>query len=118
MSAAGEAKLQYILDSFGNVIYYTHADIFEEEKLTIEDFIQKVENTRQKEIEEDKGQEHKVIAGMWEGPVKLAGRNYVALRYSAPSGYSYCTLLPETQLNARKMANMLTVTIFILLRPQ
>ena len=115
MSAAGEAKLQYILDSFGNVIYYTHADIFEEEKLTIEDFIQKVENTRQKEIEEDKGQEHKVIAGMWEGPVKLAGRNYVALRYSAPSGYSYCTLLPETQLNARKMANMLTVTIFILL---
>ncbi len=115
MSAAGEAKLQYILDSFGNVIYYTNADIFEEEKLTIEDFIQKVENTRQKEIEEDKGQEHKVIAGMWEGPVKLAGRNYVALRYSAPSGYSYCTLLPETQLNARKMANMLTVTIFILL---
>ena len=115
MSAAGEAKLQYILDSFGNVIYYTHADIFEEEKLTIEDFIQKVENTRQKEIEEDKGQEHKVIAGMWEGPVKLAGRNYVALRYSAPSGYSYCTLLPETQLNARKMANMLTLTIFILL---
>ena len=115
MSAAGEAKLQYILDGFGNVIYYTHADIFEEEKLTIEDFIQKVENTRQKEIEEDKGQEHKVIAGMWEGPVKLAGRNYVALRYSAPSGYSYCTLLPETQLNARKMANMLTVTIFILL---
>ena len=115
MSAAGEAKLQYILDSFGNVIYYTHADIFEEEKLTIEDFIQKVENTRQKELEEDKGQEHEVIAGMWEGPVKLAGRNYVALRYSAPSGYSYCTLLPETQLNARKMANMLTVTIFILL---
>ena len=115
MSAAGEAKLQYILDSFGNVIYYTHADIFEEEKLTIEDFIQKVENTRKKEIEEDKGQEHEVIAGMWEGPVKLAGRNYVALRYSAPSGYSYCTLLPETQLNARKMANMLTLTIFILL---
>lgn len=115
MSAAGEAKLQYILDSFGNVIYYTHADIFEEEKVTIEDFIQKVENTRKKEIEEDKGQEHKVIAGMWEGPVKLAGRNYVALRYSAPSGYSYCTLLPETQLNARKMANMLTLTIFILL---
>ena len=115
MSAAGEAKLQYILDSFGNVIYYTHADIFEEEKLTIEDFIQKVENTRQKEIAEDKEQEHEVIAGMWEGPVKLAGRNYVALRYSAPSGYSYCTLLPETQLNARKMANMLTVTIFILL---
>lgn len=115
MSAAGGAKLQYILDGFGNVIYYTHADIFEEEKLTIEDFIQKVENTRQKELEEDKGQEHEVIAGMWEGPVKLAGRNYVALRYSAPSGYSYCTLLPETQLNARKMANMLTVTIFILL---
>lgn len=115
MSAAGGAKLQYILDSFGNVIYYTHADIFEEEKLTIEDFIQKVENTRKKEIEEDKGQEHEVIAGMWEGPVKLAGRNYVALRYSAPSGYSYCTLLPETQLNARKMANMLTLTIFILL---
>ena len=115
MSAAGGAKLQYILDGFGNVIYYTHADIFEEEKLTIEDFIQKVENTRKKEIEEDKGQEHEVIAGMWEGPVKLAGRNYVALRYSAPSGYSYCTLLPETQLNARKMANMLTVTIFILL---
>lgn len=115
MSAAGGAKLQYILDGFGNVIYYTHADIFEEEKLTIEDFIQKVENTRQKEIEEDKGQEHEVIAGMWEGPVKLAGRNYVALRYSAPSGYSYCTLLPETQLNARKMANMLTLTIFILL---
>lgn len=97
------------------MIYYTHADIFEEEKLTIEDFIQKVENTRKKEIEEDKGQEHEVIAGMWEGPVKLAGRNYVALRYSAPSGYSYCTLLPETQLNARKMANMLTLTIFILL---
>ena len=115
MSAAGGAKLQYILDGFGNVIYYTHADIFEEEKLTIEDFIQKVENTRQKELEEDKGQKHEVIAGMWEGPVKLAGRNYVALRYSAPSGYSYCTLLPETQLNARKMANMLTVTIFILL---
>ena len=115
MSAAGGAKLQYILDGFGNVIYYTHADIFEEEKLTIEDFIQKVENTRQKELEEDKGQEHEVIAGMWEGPVKLAGRNYVALRYSAPSGYSYCTLLPETQLNARKMANMLTLTIFILL---
>ena len=115
MSAAGGAKLQYILDGFGNVIYYTHADIFEEEKLTIEDFIQKVENTRKKEIEEDKGQEHEVIAGMWEGPVKLAGRNYVALRYSAPSGYSYCTLLPETQLNARKMANMLTLTIFILL---
>lgn len=115
MSAAGGAKLQYILDGFGNVIYYTHADIFEEEKLTIEDFIQKVENTRQKEIAEDKEQEHEVIAGMWEGPVKLAGRNYVALRYSAPSGYSYCTLLPETQLNARKMANMLTVTIFILL---
>ncbi len=115
MSAAGGAKLQYILDGFGNVIYYTHADIFEEEKVTIEDFIQKVENTRKKEIEEDKGQEHKVIAGMWEGPVKLAGRNYVALRYSAPSGYSYCTLLPETQLNARKMANMLTLTIFILL---
>ncbi len=115
MSAAGGAKLQYILDGFGNVIYYTHADIFEEEKLTIEDFIQKVENTRQKELAEDKGQKHEVIAGMWEGPVKLAGRNYVALRYSAPSGYSYCTLLPETQLNARKMANMLTVTIFILL---
>ncbi len=115
MSAAGGAKLQYILDGFGNVIYYTHADIFEEEKLTIEDFIQKVENTRKKEIEEDKRQEHEVIAGMWEGPVKLAGRNYVALRYSAPSGYSYCTLLPETQLNARKMANMLTLTIFILL---
>ena len=115
MSAAGGAKLQYILDGFGNVIYYTHADIFEEEKLTIEDFIQKVENTRQKELKEDKGQKHEVIAGMWEGPVKLAGRNYVALRYSAPSGYSYCTLLPETQLNARKMANMLTVTIFILL---
>ncbi len=115
MSAAGGAKLQYILDGFGNVIYYTHADIFEEEKLTIEDFIQKVENTRKKEIAEDKEQEHEVIAGMWEGPVKLAGRNYVALRYSAPSGYSYCTLLPETQLNARKMANMLTVTIFILL---
>ena len=115
MSAAGGAKLQYILDGFGNVIYYTHADIFEEEKLTIEDFIQKVENTRQKELEEDKGQKHEVIAGMWEGPVKLAGRNYVALRYSAPSGYSYCTLLPETQLNARKMANMLTLTIFILL---
>ncbi len=115
MSAAGGAKLQYILDGFGNVIYYTHADIFEEEKLTIEDFIQKVENTRKKEIAEDKEQEHEVIAGMWEGPVKLAGRNYVALRYSAPSGYSYCTLLPETQLNARKMANMLTLTIFILL---
>lgn len=116
MSMTGGSKLQYILDDFGNVIYYTHADILEEkDNEKIEELIQTVENTRQKDLEEDKGQENESAARMWESPIRLAGTKYVALRYSAPSGYSYCTLLPDRQLNARKMANLLTVTSFILL---
>ncbi|MCI9141471.1 MAG: helix-turn-helix transcriptional regulator [Lachnospiraceae bacterium] len=116
MSVAGGSRLQYILDSSGNMIYYTHADILEEEDTAkIEEFIQHVEDTRQKEMKEDKGQTDEAIAGMWEAPVRLAGTRYVALRYSSPSGYTYCTLLPERQLNARKMASMLTVTVLILL---
>ncbi|MCR2050050.1 AraC family transcriptional regulator [Acetatifactor muris] len=116
MSVMGGANLQYILDDFGNVIYYTHAEILDEEdKAEIEALIRNVENRWQEELEEGKEQENEGIDGMWEAPVRLAGTKYYALRYSSPSGYSYCTLLQETQLNARKMASMLTVTILILL---
>ena len=115
MSVAGGSELQYILDDFGNVIYYTYADTSgEEDKIKIKDLIQKVENTWEKDVRAGTEQEGKSITGMWEAPVKLSGKKYIALRYSTSSGYSYCTLLQETQLNARKMANMLIVTIFIL----
>lgn len=112
MPVAGETELQYILDDSGNVIYYMNADGFEG---TVEELIWEVENTWQKEIEEGKGQEDEDIAGMQEMSVRLAGRKYVVLRHSAPSGYSYCTLLPLMQLNARKMASIITLTAFILL---
>lgn len=115
MSVAGGSQLQYILDGFGNVIYYTHADSLNEEEIKIEDFIRNVENTWQEEVKEGKGQASEGTEGMREAPVGLSGKKYVALRYSSPSGYTYCTLLQETQLNARKMASMLTVTTFILL---
>lgn len=117
MSMTRGSKLQYILDDFGNLIYYTNVGILgEEDTVKIEELIQEVENRWQKEMEEDKGSEEKDgIDGMWEAPIRLAGTKYIVLRYSAPSGYSYCTLLPERQLNARKMASMLAVTGFILL---
>ena len=116
MPAANEVKLQYILDSSGNVIYYTYTDILDSEDYAkAEDFIRKVENIRQQGSEEREGQENEGIDGIWEESVRLAGKKYVALRYSAPSGYSYCTLLQETLLNERKMTSMLTLTIFILL---
>lgn len=115
MPVAGENRLQYILDDSGNVVYYTHADILDEgEHGTPEELIQRVENTWRKEMGEGKGQENGEMAGTWERVVRLAGRKYVALRYRAPSGYGYCTLLPKTQLNTRKMTSMLILTILIL----
>lgn len=116
MSVAGGASLQYILDGFGNVLYHKSTDILDEgDTVKIEDLIQKVENAWQKEMEEGIGLENEGTVGMWEAPVRLNGRKYVALRYSTPSGYSYCTLLPERQLNARKITSMLSATGFILL---
>nr|WP_297864746.1 response regulator transcription factor [uncultured Acetatifactor sp.] len=115
MSVTG-GSLQYILDDFGNVIYYTHSDILDEEDQgQIKELIQKVENARQEDMEEGVESEDEDTAEMWEAPIRLAGTKYVALRYSPPTGYTYCTLLQETQLNARKMTSMLTITVFILL---
>ena len=116
MSVVSGANLQYILDDFGNVIYYAHANILHEgDETEVEALIREVEDIRQKELEGISGQEYEDTAGIWEAPVRLAGTKYIVLRYSSPSGYSYCTLLRETQLNARKMTNILTVTSFILL---
>lgn len=116
MPVAGGAKLQYILDGAGNVIYYMYADALEEEdRGKAEELIREVENTWQREVEAAGGQEDEDITGMRETSVRLAGRKYVELRYSAPSGYSYCTLLPQMQLNARRMTSVLTLTAFILL---
>lgn len=116
MPVASGAKLQYILDGAGNVLYYMDADFLEEEdEGKVEELIREVESAWQKEVAEGKGQEDEGAAGMWETSVRLAGRKYVELRYSAPSGYSYCTLLPQMQLNARRMTGVLTVTAFILL---
>ncbi len=102
--------LQYILDSLGNVIYSQYE---ETDRGTAEEIIRLVE-----ERLKDSGEIGKTAAGtdrMRNASIRLDGKKYVVLSYSSPSGYSYCTLLPQVKLNARRITSVISLTVFILL---
>ena len=107
MPVSGEAGAQYILDSAGNVIYSRFGDHPTE---TAMELALNAENDLKSKLKPDIGP-----GEVQKLSVKLNGKRYVVLRYGSLSGYSYCSLLPRIQFNARRMASMIGLTVFILL---
>ncbi len=102
--------LQYILDSLGNVIYCNYEYPYSG---TVEELVGQVEGSLQNSKDPvDKAAD---IDLMQKASIRLDSKKYVVFRYSSPSGYSYCSLLPQMLFDARKMASMISLTVFILL---
>lgn len=112
MPVPEKAGLQYILNDLGDLIYYKCADSLSE---TAGEMILKAETSLKENATGDVDKGDADAAGMEKLSIKLDGKKYVVLRYKSPSGYSYCSLLPLMQFNARKMASVISLTVLILI---
>ena len=112
MPVTEKAGLQYILNESGDVIYYKSGESLTETAVAI---VSEAESELQEELTENVTQTDDDADGMQKLSIRLSGKKYVVLRYKSPSGYSYCSLLPLMQFNARKMASVISLTAFILL---
>ncbi len=104
-----KAGLQYILNSTGSVILIKSGETLSG---NAEEMVSAAEESLKAASAADQyGNADDVL----KYAVKLDGKKYVMLRYDSPSGLSYCSLLPQMQFNARGIANMIILTVFILL---
>lgn len=104
--------LQYILNEDGEVIYYKSGDSLSN---SAEEIVRQAEEGLKEKLSDAVSQNEDDIDGMQKLSIRLGGKKYVVLRYKALSGYSYCSLVPLMQFNARKMASVISLTVFLMI---
>nr|WP_292161632.1 response regulator transcription factor [Butyrivibrio sp.] len=104
--------LQYILNDSGDIIYCRFADSPSENAYGL---VLQAESSLLDELCQGGNIDTADTDGILKLSVLLDGKKYIALRYGSPSGYTYCSLLPVVQFNARQTTSMISLTVFILL---
>lgn len=102
MPVLGERDIQYILDEAGEPIFCQTGSLLEEDILSSFEF-----RGGSEENEEEK-------SGYDTEYVEIGGEEFVALSHVSDSGFIYHMLLPEKQVNQRKVSAMIMMTACIL----
>ena len=93
--------IQYILDSFGNILYCNST-----EAILTDDLQKIIENDRDGDGKNADKEIHSV---------KIGGTDYMLLRENSSEDYTYLMLLPKNQLYQRRLTSILMVSVCILL---